>query len=61
MGSLSEVDLVDHVHAFDEYSVQDHKTVCVELPSRKHVLHKPLKASKFHKMLIATLFKIHVQ
>ena len=40
------------------YLTQHHKAVCVELPSMKRVLHKPYKA---HKMLSATLFKIHVQ
>ena len=35
-GSLSEVDLRDHAHAFDKYLAQRNKTVRVKLPSRKH-------------------------
>ena len=52
MGSLSEVDLGGHAHAFDKYLAQRNTPVRVELPSRKHVMPKPEKLSKFRKMLI---------
>ena len=39
MGSLSEVDLGGHAHAFDNYMTQCNKPVRVKLPSRKHVMY----------------------
>ena len=50
-GSLSEVDLGGHAHAFDKYLAQHIKTVRVKLPSR-NISAQAWKLSKFSKMLI---------
>ena len=41
MGSLNEVDMGGHAHAFEKYLAQCNKPVRLKLPSGKHVLLKP--------------------
>ena len=49
MGSLSEVDMGGHAHAFDKHFAQCNKPVRVQLPSKKHVLPQPEKSQSFVK------------